>query len=274
LLGLFEAPLPKRGLDATPAHMLVDHVSNWAASQLSGSGASNAKLICDLLSDCVRLEPGNPNHHYRLGAAYCVAGKEKPAREQFRDAQELDLKSTKSHNPEEITISSEAWLSLAYSDETPDPHAAASSVAFVARALALGGLETKQRLKAEFEKSLFFQRTKLWATYGIERVWSVADRIAADWLGVAPPKVQEGAQRKYEMNAQGRGIEAQPTSRRPSRRRGRRARRVAGDARRLRGVLEGAGMNRLPCHSRRTGGPTGNPARPPGSLHLLDPGQA
>jgi hypothetical protein len=181
--------LPKTtGLDGSPAHLLVAYVSNWAAGQISWwqPGEQELWLLRDMLRHCIRLDDASPEHCYRLGAVLCLLDDEAGAQDAFTQAQKRDGRS-EYYSPDMVAISAGSYLELAYDRSSISAGDAAAAVAYVLRAVTLGGAGATKHISGRFEKTDYWKWQTRLATYGVEPDWTTTDRILCSTLGLDLP---------------------------------------------------------------------------------------
>ena len=171
-------------LDCSPAHLLVTYISNWATHEIRWfQRSAELRPVSDMLRHCARLEPTCAEHEYRLGAALCLLNNEHGARAAFAKAQALD-RHVEFHSPEEITSFASIYLEMAYRGVTASPGESAAAVAFVARAMKLGGPDAAASITENLVKTEFWQHQVSLAEIGIEPSWSTTDLVLCSLLGL------------------------------------------------------------------------------------------
>lgn len=147
-----------------PTQNLADIAGKWVARQLrpelryEGKNESADSLVNRLLPiqiRCVTLAPDIVENYYRLGTLYCLAGEVDKSLETFGQARQYEVIRNYSLP---FYVRANAKMALAELDKsTFSDVPLARYVAYVARAINIGGQETKGILLSEFKNSMFFK---------------------------------------------------------------------------------------------------------------------
>jgi hypothetical protein len=163
----------------TPAHLLVAYISNWVAGRIvvwEDFSGDNLNLLHDLLEHCVRLEKYCPEHRYRLGAVLCLMNKKEAAQAMFAEASKDDSRS-EFYDAQRIANLAAVHLCLAYRQiRLSDDGAAVTAVAFVMRALTLGGDYASAHIREKFTQTEYWNWKNKRKEYSVEE-WTTTDRV-------------------------------------------------------------------------------------------------
>ena len=180
-------PATRGALHPTAKQVLVARASDWAAELLSGLWSDkgpSVRLLKEILWRCAALEPTRAEHHYRLGAAYCLLGNEPEALKSFTAGQESDdeIRYADPDWPELGGVLYVALLDLRLSATwTAVDRVSACAAAYVARLLAINREDVKKEILKKFAEPEISQAHRRRDAVGRIRV---PEKILYDLVGL------------------------------------------------------------------------------------------